>query len=86
MTTHIIARRLLEPRRTEESGWRMLPGALMSLADARAAYDQGTIEMAQSHPGDGFVYQTVQVRKRRAPGPYPRYFALRDDGMPGRAA
>ena len=74
MTTHIIARRLLEPRRTEESGWRMLPGALMSLADARAAYDQGTIEMAQSHPGDGFVYQTVQVRKRRAPGPYPTVF------------
>jgi hypothetical protein len=57
MTTHIIARRLLEPRRTEESGWRMLPGALMSLADARAAYDQGIIEIAQSHPGDGFVYQ-----------------------------
>ena len=55
MTTHIIARRLLEPRRTEESGWRMLPGALMSLADAELQQRAtGTLwRMKKPPPHDG---------------------------------
>lgn len=81
MTTHIIARRLLEPRSTEYGGWRPIDGAIMSLEEARKAYDAGTIEMMQQRGGDGFVYQCVQIRKRKAPGPYPRYFARRDDGL-----
>lgn len=76
---HIIARRLINPKRASDEGWRMVPGAAMCLDDAKAGYDAGTVEMCQGLSACGhYVEQYAIVRKVRAPGPYPRLFARRD--------
>ena len=57
--SQIIARRRLDKT---DAKWTAAPGATMTIAAARAAYDDGLIEIAQGRDGD---YATLYAIPRR---------------------
>jgi hypothetical protein len=70
---YIIARRdLTVTPPPNKNGWVEIKGAWTTLAEARAAYDQGHVEMCQGRDGN-FATQYAIPRDRRAVGRIPLF-------------
>jgi len=76
---YIIARRDLTapPPPPGKSGWIEAKGAWTTITEARAAYDQGLVEMCQGRDGN-FATQYAIPREHRAIGRVPWFGRSRE--------